>query len=496
MNAWTTGRRRLVAVLVVALVVAVGVGTALLGRTSSPPPSGPAGHGALEINVTGPFATLAPTFWGINVVPQSAPSTSMTRAVESSPVAFVRYPGGLVGERLNLSSNVLVNDVGSGYTPPFGLAEFVPWCRSIHCRAVLELPAEIDDPASAAFQVHYTESVLGFRPDFWEIGNEPATWNHFGIPWSRWNASQHLNATPGEFATLVGAYARAVHAIDPAARLIGLGGVGTGASNELAWLRAVAGADGAELSGLAIHVYPASTGATTGTGGLADFLGTLEGGASLPARFVADQRAVQSACPACSNLSLWVTELGSANASAPFAPGLLNGSVQAVYIAAEIVQAVELGVPQVDEFALASATWSSWFDATGSPRPVGSLYTGVLGALGTGVYPTHFTGDLGGVYAAALSTPTGGGVAVLIVNANASSALDLSLVVPGLRWSPEAFLLPWNSSAAAPANATRGVPDHVVIPAASILLVDDPGATPALFLDGPLFAPPSGTMPR
>ena len=112
------------------------------------------------------------------------------------------------------------------------LTSFVTWCETFGCHAILELPAEIDDPSTAAYDVSYTERVLAFHPSYWEIGNEPAIWTHFEIPWSEWNASQAQNATPEQFAQVVPAYNIAIHSVDPSAPIIGLGGVGTGAFAE------------------------------------------------------------------------------------------------------------------------------------------------------------------------------------------------------------------------------------------------------------------------
>ena len=54
----------------------------------------------------------------------------------------------------------------------------------------------MNEPAVAAAEVDYVVHTLGFEPSYWELGNEPVNWNHFGVPWAQWNLSQRLNATP------------------------------------------------------------------------------------------------------------------------------------------------------------------------------------------------------------------------------------------------------------------------------------------------------------
>ena len=109
-----------------------------------------------------------------------------------------------MAERYNVTANVLTNDGGGVYSPPVNLSSFAAWCIQLGCHAIIQLPTEIASPSTAAFEVAYTEQVVRFIPDYWEIGNEPTTWTHFGIPWSQWNASQNYNATPLAFASLVG----------------------------------------------------------------------------------------------------------------------------------------------------------------------------------------------------------------------------------------------------------------------------------------------------
>ena len=150
------GRSRLVAVVLGVIVAGAALTGTYLWFHPAPAGAGPGVAGGFEVNLSAPIPGPSPDFWGVNVLPTSAPAPAVTASVEGSPVTFARFPGGLAGERDNLSANALYNDSGSAYTPPFSLTSFIAWCKALNCHAILELPAEIDSPSTAAYEVAYT----------------------------------------------------------------------------------------------------------------------------------------------------------------------------------------------------------------------------------------------------------------------------------------------------------------------------------------------------
>jgi hypothetical protein len=323
---------------------------------------------------------LSPSFWGVNVRPYAALTAGVATGVAATPLQVVRWPGGEVADQLNLSRNVIYHDDGSTYSPPGSFPAFAAWCSSLRCRAIIGLPGEIDSPSTAAYDVRYIEQVVGFHPAYYEIGNEPALWTHFGVPWSAWSTSQHLTATPASYAQVVRAYVEAIRSVDPAAQIIGLPGVGTGASAETAWIQATVAVNGPNLSAVAIHVYPAGPG-PSGTPELGAFYGSLSGAGSLAQRLPADRAAILSACPSCHGLQLFVTELGEGTGGGSY-DGFMAGAPGVTYLAAELAQGIEANLSNLDVFALQSTYPASLFASNGAATPTGSLYETALRALG------------------------------------------------------------------------------------------------------------------
>src|SRR5271170_4610610 len=187
-------------------VVGLLAGPANAAPLGSSTPSG----AVIDINGSagpGPAPTMiSPVFWGANVRPNYVLGTGASSTYRLAGLSVVRWPGGETADRLNVTANRIYNDNGTYSTPPSNESDFVTWCRSVGCTAVIGLPGEIDSPSTAAYYVHYTEQVLHFTPMDWEIGNEPFQWTHFGSPWSAWTSAQAANATPASYAEVVHSY--------------------------------------------------------------------------------------------------------------------------------------------------------------------------------------------------------------------------------------------------------------------------------------------------
>ena len=393
--------------------------------------------------------TVPDPFWGANVRVYYNLGANQTAAFTSSNLEFVRWPGGAVADEYNFTSNQIYGPGGATSSPSSNESDFAAWCRSVGCRPILQLPGEIDDPATAAYYVHYTVSTLRFHPAYWEIGNEPALWNHFGIPWASWNASQHVNATPTSYALLVQAYAKAIRAVDPTAQLIGLPGVGTGGYGETAWITDTVRLNGPNLSAVGIHVYPAG-GATSGTNvSDASFLATLTGSSSLAYRVPRDRAAIAAACPRCSNLPLFVTELGSGSLGGPY-QSYMAGFDSVPYLAAEIAQAVQLQVVNVDLFALQGNYNGSILGPTGAPNDVGTLYSTMLSALQGGVLNYTLSAAPPSLYVVPTRNAAGTAYALLAVNVNASVPIRLAIAGTGFPSTNAGSAWVWTSGLTAP----------------------------------------------
>src|SRR3984893_372958 len=105
-------RRRLVAMVLVALVITGASSAVYILKTPPPPPPPPTIQGGLTIDLHTRLAVLTSTVWGINGRAEPVPSTAVSQSFSSTPAHYVRYPGGLSGERFNLTSDILYSDAG------------------------------------------------------------------------------------------------------------------------------------------------------------------------------------------------------------------------------------------------------------------------------------------------------------------------------------------------------------------------------------------------
>ncbi len=216
-----------------------------------------------------PSVELAPTCRGANVIARDPLPTGTGSPPNAIPIPLLRWPAGGPADDGTLTANALYDAVGVGTASRGDLAPFTAGCRSANDPSVVPLPNAIDSPSAAAYDPADTATTLHFHPDPWEIGNEPAAWTHFGIPWSTWNTTQRPNATPGTYAVTAWSDAAAMKTVDPAARTIGLSGAGHGAVGETSGIRATVTLNGPLLSvpgvpsmpGLPSGVVPPALGA-------------------------------------------------------------------------------------------------------------------------------------------------------------------------------------------------------------------------------------------
>jgi hypothetical protein len=426
-----------------------------------------------------PSIHLAPSFWGADTRIYYPANSTLATAYNNSGLEFVRWPGGAVADQYNLTQNRIYQDGGHYDTPPTDIQQFVHWCRAVGCHAIVQLPGEIDSPSTAAYEVAYLERTIGFTPSYYELGNEPALWNHFGVPWASWNGTQHTNASPAEYAELVHTYVAAIHAVDPSAHILGLPGVGTGGYNEATWISATVRLNGPNLSGVAIHVYPAGPG-PQGVATLSQFYSSLAGGGSLAKRIPLDRAAIQRACPGCTNaIPVLVSEMGSGNGGQAF-DAFMKSYDDVPYIATELLQGMQANVTNIDLFALEGTYPGSIIGPSSAPTPVGIFYSTFASALGGGVLSVTHAPSIPGLALAVLTGRVPGTFELLVVNTNLTAEQTLTLTGSGFPVGP-ANLRVWNRSLGMPTITLYPgrAPTTLTVAADGILLLTvTPGITP------------------
>lgn len=423
---------------------------------------------ALSINLAASYP-LSPAFWGVDLRPYSSIGAPQATEWSTTPLNYVVFPGGAIGDRYNFTSNIITNLDGSTYIPPSSLAQFVSWCKTVGCHAILQVPGEIDSPGTAASYVEYTENTLHFHPDYWEIGNEPALWQHFGIPWSQWTLSANSKVTPEQYAQVVHSYIAAMREVDPTIPVTGLPGLGSGGSGEATWISDSVALNGPNLSAVAIHVYAAGPGPNNPT--LPGFYGSLQSQGNLPTRIVADRAAIREACPACGNIPILVTELGSAITGGPYDP-YLDGFPNVPFIAAEIVQGIEVNASNLDVYAFESSYGGSLFSGSG-PNFDYWLYADLLSQFGTYVAPTTVPSSPVGFYAATTTNAVHSFESLFLVNTNVSTAANVGLATAGFPAGTSTQVWTWNRSTNAPVERSwpNGAPASWAVPPMSVALL-------------------------
>jgi len=416
-----------------AVVVGVVVATSLVGASltspASAPPSSPPTFPSVNASFggfNGSLLSLYPEFLGVNVRADSPLSPSSATLLNSTDVRMVRWPGGAIADRFDPLGNgdrgLVYNDSGATQAPATTLAQFVAWCESLTCEAVITLPAEIGNVPEALAIVNYTEKTLAFHPTFWEMGNEPALWKHFGIPWSQWNTSQASTPTPSQYSNVVNRFVRAIRSVDDQTGILGLGGVGKGGSGQASWISSVVGPNGPNLSAVAIHVYPAGTGFPLDD--LSAWFGSLSGSASIASRVQAADDTLRTTCSSCS-ISVLVDEFQAGTGLT--AAEALSGGFLATYVAAEIVQALPLPVTSLDYYDYQGGTPGAWLDSQGNPSASLDLYQALASHLGAYAVQLNVTSSAEGLLAA-VGGPTATGLeSLLLVNTNTSYGFQVNL---------------------------------------------------------------------
>jgi hypothetical protein len=366
--------------------------------------------------------------WGLNVAPTHNFNVSDAQLIASTPARYLRFPGGDVTEWMNWTSGVLTEPNGTTVPATTTIASFVTACAAIQCEAILGLPAEIDEPSTAAYYVMYTEHALGFFPAYWEIGNEPTTWTHFGQPWSRWK-TPGAGASPSQYATLVQQYTAAIRQVDPSTPILGLAGAEQG--DPAAWIRPLVALDGRLIAGISIHAYPAVP--TPVLVSPVQYFSTLtQGEYAIPTVVPGYLSLIASTCAGCA-LELFVTEAGTSDGESGAYAEYDTEFDGALYEAAEVTQLLAEKVQNVDWFTFQGGYPGAWVTSTAQPTPTFELFSDILTQLGADYLPTFVQG-YPGIYAAAT---TGGahGYALLVVNTNVATRVTFNLAQAGFTQS-------------------------------------------------------------
>jgi len=463
---------------IVSILVVVSLVAVVLWPYTVPPPSSSPSYPVVAASLgglNGSSVALGSGFLGVNVRADSPLPASSAAVLNSTSARLVRWPGGAIADRLDplatSGQGLIYNDSGTTETPATTLAQFVQWCEAVSCQSIITLPAEIDNASEALAIVNYTEKGLGFHPTFWEIGNEPALWEHFGIQWNRWNTSQASTPSPAQYANEVAVYAAAVHSVDPTTGIIGLGGVGKGASNQAGWISSVVTSAGPDLAAIAIHVYPAGSGYPVSD--LPAWFGSLWGATSLASRVESAVDSVQLACASC-RISVLVDEFQAGTGLTTTTA--LSGGYLASYVATELIQALPLPVRSLDYYDFQGGTPGAWLNPQGTPSASLDLYQALAGRLGAVTVQLNVSSSAQGIAAALGGTTAAQLENLMVVNTNTTYGVRLNLseqfpdAASGVQW-----LFEGPSSSPTTGTLTAATAQNFTVPPGSVAILSDLG---------------------
>jgi hypothetical protein len=460
--------------LVVLSITVLGVLAMPMPKTGSASPSPSAAPPLLSAQVVvGAFSEASPVpsaFWGVNIAATHRFDSADAAAVSATPATYLRFPGGILGEEYNYTSGMLTGDNGTQTASDTSTAEFVASCELMNCHAILQLPAEIDRPATAAYYAAYVVHTLKFQPTYWEIGNDPSGWDHYNVSWSNWGTEGGGNTTPLPFANLVHAYIAAVLKVDPAGQFLALGAGLGGKNYAKPWVEDLAEVDGTELAGISVHSY-IEGGPSSPTD--AQLFANLNGFYSLPAQVTADRSYIEEACPSCTNLGIFVSEINAAEDDGYMQ--LLPSFAGTLYLAAETAQGLALQAANLDWFAYDSHYPGSWSVGTGAWQMQYYLFSDLLTHLKTETLPTTITGDPS-LYGVATYDSTG--LALLLVNVNTTGSVQLNLT--SAQFSATAGLTQylWVDGTPLPVESQLSAGASIVLPPLSTEVLVGTGAVP------------------
>jgi hypothetical protein len=432
-------------------------------RPTTPAASTPIGT---PLTVSSSSLNLSSAFWGTTVNNEVRMFRGETNAVNATPARVLVWPGAMAGEDYNPLTNTHY-DTYSGLprTALTSEVQFVDLCKATHCIAVVQVPAEIDNPSLAEQIVNYTEVNLSFHPAYWMIGNEPELWSHWKVAWKDWPTTSTAGPDPSQFGHEVLAYVAAIRHVDNTTPILGLpaSGCTCGSWTFSQWISGVLNVTGAKIQAVAFHEYPAGW-LGTGDGSLHDFYGTIQSAAGIPIRMAAARQAVQSSCPGC-NVSVWISELGSALSWSSYGQYAIGFSGP-LSLASLLTQSMDFNLTNVDLFATELATTNSWFDPTGHARVDYRMYTGVFSHLGPQAFPVNVTGLSHTIYAIDTLAPNDQGRRdLMVVNDNITHSIAFSPQFAQYAGTSPVAAWSWNGSIHwTPGNGTTWVEPYTADP--------------------------------
>jgi Cellulase (glycosyl hydrolase family 5) len=378
--------------------------------------------------------------------------------LNETPYRDIRYGQG--GESCDVVNDTFYQAGLVSGACPYSISALKQWCYSTtpHCEWYVGLPGEINDPAYIGYEAKWLVDTLHFPPTYWSIGNEPESYTNWNCPWKTW-ATCTGTPTAKQWAAEVLAYAKAIRAVVPTAKIIGIQAVGSYST----FIPALAASPAAKyLYAIAFHDYPPPSGSST-----TDFLSLLTSQYALTAEVNEVREKITAANASMANVPIFVGEF---NGGPCPVPSVFDQEFPDVLLyMGTVVQALEANLSELDYFALANDGFSL-VGTTYVPYPTGTWMEEMKGVRYDDAYNYTISGHVPNVWSVVWKD--GASDTLMVVNANPSDQLSLA-VDTSFAVGSSGHSIVWNTTDSKPVVASLTLTQYYAIPPESILLLEN-----------------------
>lgn len=248
-----------------ALLLAGGV----LAGISQPAAQAAAIPTTVTVNARAGLATMPDTGLGINdaIWDQELGTNAVADLLKSAGVTMRRYPGGSYADIYHWADHT----APGGYVAPnTDFDTFMAGVRRTGATPMIIANYGTGTAAEAAGWVRQANVVKGYGVKYWTVGNENYGNGHYG---SAWEADNHADKSPRQYATEVVAYADAMKAVDPTIKVGAVLTTPAGWPDAVvaegdagSWNQVVLSIAGSKIDFVDVHWYPGGSSAAEAMG--------------------------------------------------------------------------------------------------------------------------------------------------------------------------------------------------------------------------------------
>ncbi|MFC7531555.1 cellulose binding domain-containing protein [Actinoplanes sp. GCM10030250] len=233
----------------------------------SPAPSGaqaaaPATDVRVDIDARAGLASVGSAALGVNhaIWDSQLGTPAVSDLLKDAGVQMVRYPGGSYADIYHWRDHTAP---GGYVAPDTDFDTFMAGAKRTGAEPMIIANYGTGTAQEAADWVRYANVTKDYDATYWTIGNENYGNGHYG---SAWEADEHADKSPKEYAANVVAYSEAMKAVDPSIKVGAVltmpgnwpdGIVGTG--DQGSWNQEVLTRAGAAIDFVDVHWYPGGT---------------------------------------------------------------------------------------------------------------------------------------------------------------------------------------------------------------------------------------------